>query len=276
MRPEVSKRPEPELPPETSRSVRIKAGAAGGYRVERRVRNRKLFYRAVGMVHAEHLLPCGGDVGSHVDGWNPQPAGGNCELRQAVIAAAIVALTQHLFHFMKARVVARRPCTAALNLIVEGDRAALHMFCRVRHTVSGGDHQIGTDERNRARRQMTAVHVQDHADTARYRVTNVSGRRDAGDVLPIGWRMAEPERVVLRLGIGRITEERIAVRQCRRILLTCMPFAASVPVQLDRACRGAVSDVPDRHQAAGQSVNVDGTRPELGAVGRCEYICAVA
>ncbi|MDV7391642.1 hypothetical protein RZS08_09830, partial [Arthrospira platensis SPKY1] len=55
-----------------------------------------------------------------------------------------------------------------------------------------------------------------------------------------------------------------------------MALAAAVAVDLHAAAGRAAGDVADRHQAAGEGVEVDRPRPELAAVGGGEQVGVVA
>ena len=145
---------------------------------------------------------------------------------------------------------------------------------------SCGNDGIRTDQRHAAGGDielevLIEVHVHDHADGGLDRVADVSARSDAGDVFPVGRRVAEPERVVLRLGIARIAQERIAVGQSRGILNAGMPLASAILIELNTARRRAVGDVADGHPAR-QREHVDRARPEIRSIGGGKNVSVVA
>ena len=149
--------------------------------------------------------------------------------------------------------------------------------------VTRRDDCVGIDERDRAggeaRNARLRVLGDDHADAAHDLVADVQRIRDFGRVVPVRRRRAEPERIVVRLRIGRINVEGIAVggavMKAGRVRHRSVAFSPAELVQLNAAVGRAAFDVGDLNASAG-GVDVDGPGPEFGTVGCGERVRGVA
>jgi hypothetical protein len=149
-----------------------------------------------------------------------------------------------------------------------------------------GEHEVGADQSHRAGRKNVNlrcdvfgfVDMDDHADAPRGRLADVRQWRDALDVLPNRRRVAEPERIVFSgrwLVIVATSEERIAIRQRRWILVSAVALASCIFVDLHAAVRRAIGDVTHRDLAIRERADIDRPGPEIRAIGRSENIRVV-
>src|SRR6185437_6023124 len=146
--------------------------------------------------------------------------------------------------------------------------------------MPGGDYGIRADQGHAASRNiktqvLVEVHMHDRAYRGRDGIADVSWWADAAYVFPVRRGGAEPEWIVFRLSVARIALEWITIGKGRGVLDAGVPLSPAVLVELNAAGSRAISNVADGHRAT-QGIDVDGARPEIGAVGGGECIGVIA
>ena len=232
------------------------------------------------MVHAKHLLAAARNVMAQLDAGDPDRS--LLELEQAVVEAAVEAELEHPRNLVKPGAVASRSIAGRVGPVVECHRAAHRRgrghregACDV-HAVARGYDLVGVDQGYAAARDLVALDRDDDPHAASDPGPDVGWIGHPSHVLPVRGFGSVPERVVLRLGVNRVLQERVTVRQGGRILDPRVSLPATVAIELDAPGGGTAGDVADRNEAARQRIDVDRTGPELGAVGRGEDVGVVA